>query len=279
MHGGHPACSAKIVSLSPTPSTFGPLLFAGDIEAGFEAAAAGGFDGVELSLLSAGQIEYARLESLLAEYGLKVYGIATGQSYYAEGISLFAPDRAIRDRAIEKLREHVDLACDLDAAVIVGGIRGRLPSEPHASSLSAGWDAFRDVAQYACGKNVTILLEPINRYETNIVNTLEQGAEIIRKLAFPNVRLLADAFHMNIEEALFYESLMDVSDVLGYMHFADSNRWAPGFGHTDFGTIWRALCDMDYRGPIGIEVLPLPTDEAAARQGARFLHGLSCEGG
>ena len=90
MHDGHHACSAKIVSLSPTPSTFGPLLFAGDIEAGFEAAAAGGFDGVELSLLSAGQIEYARLESLLAEYGLKVRH-RYGQSYYAEGISLFAP--------------------------------------------------------------------------------------------------------------------------------------------------------------------------------------------
>jgi len=273
------ACSPKIVSLSPTPSTFGPLLFAGDIEAGFEAAAEAGFDGVELSLLSAGQIEYARLESLLAEYGLKVYGIATGQSYYAEGTSLFAPDRAIRGRAVRRLKEHVDLACDLDATVIVGGIRGRLSSEPHASLLSAGWDAFRDVAQYACGKHVTILLEPINRYETNIVNTLEQGAETIRGLALPNIRLLADTFHMNIEEASFYESLIDVSDVLGYMHFADSNRWAPGFGHTDFATIWRALCDMNYRGPIGIEVLPLPSDEAAARQGARFFHGLSCVGG
>ena len=121
---------------------------------------------------------------------------------------------------------------------------------------------------------MTILLEPINRYETNIFNTLAQGMNVVRELGCSNLRLLADTFHMNLEEASYRQALTETGSFLGYVHFADSNRLAPGWGHTDFRGIFQILREIGFDGPLGIEVLPKPSDNEAAEQGVKFLNSL-----
>jgi sugar phosphate isomerase/epimerase len=103
----------------------------------------------------------------------------------------------------------------------------------------------------SCG--VLVLFEPLNRYEDHMVNTLAQGAELCRATGLPSVRLMADLFHMNIEEADLAASLREAGDMVAHVHLADNSRLEPGTGHTDFGAAFRALSEIGFDGFGAIE--------------------------
>jgi sugar phosphate isomerase/epimerase len=108
---------------------------------------------------------------------------------------------------------------------------------------------------------VTLTLEPINRYETNLYNDTRSAMEVIDKIGRPNLKMLADTFHMNIEERDIIESILRAKGYISHVHFADSNRWAPGCGHIDFSEILDALEEIGYQGAVSAEILPKPTPE------------------
>jgi len=110
------------------------------------------------------------------------------------------------------------------------------------------------------------LLEPLNRYETNVLNTVAESISFLKSLRAQNVKLLADLFHMNIEEADTASALHTAGRRLGHVHFADSNRRAIGFGHTNMEAIIAALREIRYDGWLSAEILPLPDSETAAAQ-------------
>ncbi len=265
------------VSLSPTRSGFGPLLFAGDLDEGLRTASRLGYDGVELSLLDSARIDRAALRRDLRDLNLKVYAIATGQTWVTDRCSLYSAEAARRQKAVDRMMAHIDLAGELGCMVIAGGIRGKVDAvdeEGGRVQSEAGMAALARCAQHAARSGVTLLLEPINRYETNVVNTLEEGLRLIDRLGSPALKLLPDTFHMNIEEVSISGSLRDAGATIGYIHFADSNRLAPGWGHIDFAGVLAALSAIGYRGPIGIEVLPRPDDLATATQALRHVRSL-----
>jgi sugar phosphate isomerase/epimerase len=267
------------VSLSPNKSTFGPLLFSGDLERGLENAKNLGYSGVELSLLDSDKIDQQSIIEKTQKLGLKVYAIATGQTYYTDGYSLYSKDQGKRDRAVQRLRDHIDFAAKLASTVIIGGIRGRIDAsaEEFARQSEGGKVAIKACVKYAEKQGVTLLIEPINRYETNVINNIEDGVNLIQEIGSENLKLLPDTFHMNIEERSFEESIVRTGSVIGYVHFADNNRMAPGWGHIDFSRILSALKKVSYAGPIGIEVLPKPDDFRAAEQAVRYLNSISKE--
>jgi sugar phosphate isomerase/epimerase len=257
-----------------TPSA--PLLFSGDLEAGMKAARDYGYDGVELNLLDSSAIHQDLLMERLDKLDLTAFAIATGRSYTTDGLSLYSRDDSNRRRAVGRLKAHMDFASRLKCMTIIGGIRGQLSSDRSEWSvqLEAGMEALKDCVAYAEEKNVTLLLEPINRYETGVVHTVEEGLSLIETLGTDSMKLLLDTFHMNIEERSMEESLVQAGPLLGYVHFADSNRLAPGQGHIDFPKMVSTLDRLGYTGVIGIEVLPEPDDHEATRQAIRFLRPL-----
>jgi sugar phosphate isomerase/epimerase len=121
-----------------------------------------------------------------------------------------------------------------------------------------------DLARHAQLYDVPILLEPLNRYETKLVNTLCAGVELIESLSVDNVRLLGDFFHMNIEEVDMSAALRAAGARLGHVHFVDSNREAAGRGHLDFEPLRDALTDIRYDGFLSAETRPLPDSMSAA---------------
>lgn len=156
--------------------------------------------------------------------------------------------------------------------VIIGGIRGEIAEGKRKSEQSEkGKLAMSECAEYAEKKEVILLLEPINRYETNLVNTLDEGMELIEEIGNKNLRLLPDTFHMNIEEKSLEESLFKEKSYIEYIHFADSNRLAPGWGHINFNGIVSTLIKIGYKGAIGIEILPEPDDYRAAEQAISYV--------
>lgn len=253
-------------SITPNNTKFGPLLFPGNLAGACRFLSETGYDGVEISLRDPSDpYELSSIEKALRHTNLDVVSIATGQSYIEDGFFLFSGDDVLRRRCIERLKGHIDLARHYDAAVIVGGIRGKITRMEFLSDyLTHGERAFDEVCEHAGKQDVTILLEPVNRYETNIINTVADAQSLIDRGGYTDVvRILPDTFHMNIEEVDIKQTLEVHQTYIGALHCADSNRYAPGMGHTDFKSIISTI-NLESLLYLGVEVLPWPDSEKAA---------------
>ncbi len=127
-------------------------------------------------------------------------------------------------------------------------------------------EALNELGQYAESQNVPLIYEPLNRYETNLVTTVEAGVNLLDSLSTKNVKLLADLFHMNIEEVNVADAIRAGAGSIGHVHFVDSNRKPAGRGHLDFTPIAKALRETGYEGYASAEALPFPDSNAAAAQ-------------
>ncbi len=261
------------VALSPRPSRFGPLLFAGRLEQGLEQASALGFPYVELSIRALDDVQPQQLNAKLDALNLKVSALATGQACLFDCLCLGSDRDPQRLDAVEHFKGITRLARDIHSeAVIIGGIRGPLAGngETREQNYAKAVEAIRACALFTDELGIQLLIEPINRYEMNWILTAQEGLQFLADVGVASVKLLLDTFHMNIEEADTLAALEQTGERLGYVHFADNIRQAPGSGQIDFAAILRKLEEMDYRGPVVAEILPLPDDQTAIRKTAAF---------
>jgi len=132
-------------------------------------------------------------------------------------------------------------------------------------------DLAGEICAYAEPKGVTLILEPVNRYEIDYVNSVEEGVRLLTKAGIHNLKLMPDVFHMNIEDAKIGATLEKYIDLIGYVHLADSNRHAPGDGHLDFDDVFSALKRAKYDGWCSVEILPFPDPDTAAQRAIRYV--------
>ncbi|MEN9676244.1 MAG: hypothetical protein RIS76_2140, partial [Verrucomicrobiota bacterium] len=154
-----------------------------------------------------------------------------------------------------------------DAPAIIGSMQGRV-AEGIEREQALAWlkEELDQLGPRAHALDVPLLYEPLNRYETNLFSTVADSLAFLSTLRTHNVKLLVDLFHANIEERDLAAALRLAGPAVGHVHFADSNRQAIGFGHTDIAACVQALKDIGYDGYVSAEVLPLPDSETAARQ-------------
>jgi sugar phosphate isomerase/epimerase len=245
----------------------GPFVFWDDLPAGCEQAARLGFDAVEIFLPGPDALNPAELQRLLHSHHLAVAALGTGAGWVKHRLTLTSPEAGVRERALAFVRSIIDLGGPLGASAIVGSIQGRWgDGVDKPAALDYLTQALNTLAEHARQYRVPLIYEPLNRYETNLVNTVEEGVRLLQSLTTTNVVLLADLFHMNIEEADLAAALRTGGRHIGHVHFVDSNRWAAGRGHLDFGPIVTALRDIGYQGYLSAEALPYPTPWEAAQQ-------------
>ncbi len=256
--------------ISTEETGFDAVAMRGTWQDAVQTAAALGYDGVELAVRDATRLDPAVVSSVVREAGLTVSAIGTGQAYLADGLSLAHPDDAIRTDATARVDAAIHLAAPLGAAVIVGLLRGRISGDRDVTDRRL-IESMRALLPIAEQLKVPILFEPINRYETDYLPTVEAVQDVIDRMSSPLLGVLADTFHMNIEEASIEESLRRAGPRLRHVHVADSNRLAPGWGHLDFPRILAVLRQMDYRGFLSAEILPHPNPHAAAKQAVEHL--------
>jgi sugar phosphate isomerase/epimerase len=258
--------SAITISLVPQAKG-GPFVFWDGLADGCLRAAALGFDAVEIFPIAAGAIDSRQLTDLLARHKLSLAAVGTGAGWVVHKWSLTHADPVIRSQARDFIREMIDLAAHFNAPAIIGSMQGRV--EGAVSRRQAlGWlaEALEDLGRHAATQGQALLCEPLNRYETNLLNRLADTAELLEAIPTRNIKILADLFHMNIEENSISKALRGASAYLGHVHFADSNRHAIGFGHTNMLPIFKTLQSIHYQGYLSAEILPLPDSETAARQ-------------
>ncbi len=263
------------VVLSLKPARFEAVAFKGDLDRNLAKIAGWGYDGVELAIRDPWAVDAEELADLVAAHGLAVPALGTGQAWGEEHLSYSDPDPAVRRAAIERTKAHIPVAHRLDALIIIGLLRGLVqPGVNQAQALDWVTDALAECCAEAALSGVRIALEPINRYETTLVNTVAQGLELIDRVGADNLGLLFDTFHANIEEPSIAESLLAAGDRLFHIHVADSNRWYPGAGHLDFAHLLGVLPRIGYGGFVSGEFMPHPDADTAAQRAIARLRSL-----
>jgi D-psicose/D-tagatose/L-ribulose 3-epimerase len=189
----------------------------------------------------------------------------------------FGPDRDIshegpaqRARGVEYLKACIDLAAAVGSPHVAGPMysatgKARLLA-PEQREQQRAWavQSLRETADYAAEQGVRLAVEPLNRFETDLVNTVEQGLDLCRRTGRANVGLMLDTFHMNIEEKNLAEAITRAGDRLFHMQVAENDRGTPGSGHVPWDEVFGALDAVGYNGSIVIESF-LPTVAEIAR--------------
>ena len=258
--------SAITVSLVPQAAG-GPFVFWNGLADACASASALGFDAIEIFPPSAHDLDRAELRALLTKHNLTVAAIGTGAGWVVKKLTLTHADPVIRETARAFIRAIIEVAAEFGAPAILGSMQGRSEGEvTRERALGFLGGALEDLGEHAARLGVPFLYEPLNRFETNLFNRLGDTAAWLRPLRTQNVRILADLFHMNIEEADLAAAITDAGDLIGHVHFADSNRRAVGLGHTDIASAYAALDKIGYDGFLSAEILPLPDTQTAAWQ-------------
>ena len=234
------------------------LLPGADLSERFQRATECGLDGIELAFGRRARAYdlQAEIETAMAASGLPVGSICG--TY--EG-PIVHPDPVERESRLADLIRTLEFADEIGArGVIVVPIFSSsfMPeSSPPMPDMSpvAGEDTLitqlllamlGEVIERTTDGSAAVYLEPLNRYEATYLNTVSKAADLCRAADHPRIQLMADLFHMNIEEADIPASLRAVAPHLGHVHLADSQRWLPGHGHTDFVGAFRALREIDF---------------------------------
>jgi sugar phosphate isomerase/epimerase len=245
----------------------GPFVFWHDLGEACRKAQQLGFDAVEMFPSAPDAVDPARLRILLNDHGLALAAVGTGAGWVKRKLTLTQSEASTRVKAREFIRDMIDFAAQFRAPAIIGSMQGR-SGEGVELATARGYlaDALELLGEHAKQYGVPLIFEPLNRYETNLSNTLDSGSKLLRSLSTSNVLLLADLFHMNIEEIDIADSIRAAGKHVGHVHFVDSNRRAAGFGHIDFVPIASALHEINFAGFASAEALPLPDADTAAEQ-------------
>jgi len=264
------------LSIAPASATsLAFVVFREDLSTGIRKAWELGYDGVELALANAEEINVAAINSLIKKYGIEIPVISTGRVFSEAHLWFTHPEEKIRDKAIQRMKDIIEIASQCKANVNIGRVRGNIPeNRPRKEAEERFFSTLMECSDFAALRGVQLLLEPVNRYETNFINSLEESVEIVDKLNRENIKLMPDTFHMNIEDASIVDSVKKAGDKIGYVHFADSNRWPPGQGHLNFSQIIAALKEIGYEGYITVEAVPKPNPDKAAKMAISFLRGI-----
>ena len=244
-----------------------PYLYDGDADAAFARIAANGYAAVELLLSDSDFLPGGTLQTLLERNSLALSAIGTGGAAVTHGLTLSSPVATIREQAERYICAIIDLAGRFGAGTILGSVIGSAEKgEPRDQALSRIAPIIGRLGDYAAAHGSLLLVEPLNRYESNLLNRIEQGLDLIHQARSTNVKILADCFHMNIEEPSIGGSIRMAGDMIGHVHLSDSNRCAAGLGHLDYAGISEALRSIGYNGFVSMEAFPTPDPDTAAKQ-------------
>ena len=193
-------------------------------------------------------------------------------------------DAGRRVQAIDDLRRQLDGIAALGGRGVVtpaawGMFTRRLPpfADPPRTpeqDREVLLEGLAELGAHAEAAGVVLLLEPLNRYEDHMLNTVAQAVELIAASGAPGVKVLADTYHMNIEEDDLCAALRSAGGALGAVHLSDSNRHQPGTGHVPFAAILATLREIGFEGVLSVECRLRGEPEEAVRDCGRYLRAL-----
>lgn len=230
-----------------------------DAERVISGAADAGLDFVEIPLLRPENMDVSGTRELLDRHDI---GCTCSLGLPKEIHLPFAPREAE-----EFLKQTVNVSAELGSDVLSGAIytnlgtlTGKPPTEEELGKVAS---VLKRVARYAADQGIGLGIEPVNRYETYLINLSEQLAGILDRIDEPNVFAHLDTYHMNIEEKGFYEPITALGSKLQYIHLSESDRGTPGTGNVHWDEVFRGLAEIDYDGRLVMESFAVINEDIA----------------
>lgn len=228
-----------------------------EIEYSFQRLKKYGYDGIEFAA-EPYSLDQDKMAELLEKYELVCTSLC---GIFPEERDLTSDCPEVAERAVKYICDSVDFAVKVKAPymIVVPSPVGRTELPENMTYEKAWKNAVKNIriaADYAASKGVRLAVEAINRYETYLVNTLSKGYKFVKEVNHPAVGMMADMFHMSLEENNIGTSLRRISEYLMHVHIADNTREAAGLGITDFKEMLYVLRDIGYRGPLTMEFMP-----------------------
>jgi len=251
-----------------------------------------GFDAIEIAVEDPTLIEPKVVKHELERTGLR--GIVCGVFPPTRDIS--SDDPLVRQTGFEYLKWCIDFAALIGSPIVGGpmyscvGKARILPPEERRAEIERSAENLFKLCEYAAPREVRLAMEPINRFETDMINTVKQGLEMIQLVNHPNLGLHLDTFHMHLEEKDSAAAIRAAGDRVFHVHAAENDRGIPGSGQVQWQAIAKALKDIGYNGAVVIESFTpevksiaqavciwreiAPNQDAVAVEGLRFLKQL-----
>jgi len=243
-----------------------------DLEKSLQRLAKYEYDAVELEgEPDKEKYEPKKVKKMLKKYGLKVSSIA-GMYLWKDEIKrdLASSDKKIKEQTIAYLIKCIDYAQVMGAKLVIvvpAAVSKLTPSLSKKEDWKNSVKAVQEVAKYAEKKDILLAIEPINRYETYLVNSIQDALYYAREVNSSHVKIMADTFHMNIEERDIPEAIRIAGNNLINVHIADSNRCSVGRGHINFKALIKALKEINYQYALTLEPLPPVSDPYLVLEG------------
>ncbi len=262
-----------------TPEVPQPLpvtLLSGTFEEKLAKAAHLSVDGVELMSSDPARLDADTIHAALDRYGLTVAAVGSGAIAFATGLTLLHADPAKAQQARARLGELIRFAAAVHAPLVtIGSFRGRVFAD-RAQSRARLITLLRSAADEAAAYGVRLALEPLNRYEADLIRNVDEGLAFWAEVAHPALGLLLDTYHVNIEESSWIEPFRRVmtAGCLWHIHLGDNNRLPPGCGLISFPAIVATLREIGYQGFLSAELLAQPDPDTAARQTVMYMRAL-----
>jgi len=208
-----------------------------------------GLNMVEIPLLHPESLDGPETKAVLEEHG--IYGA------YSLGLprNSTLPDNPEDAEAF--LRMAIDTIESAEGDVLTGVLYGTLGELPGRSPTEEDYaiisEVLKSVAQYARQKGIKLGIEPVNRYETFLINTAQQAVELLDRIDENNMFVHLDTYHMNIEEESFKKAILTAGDRMGYIHLSESHRGTPGMGTVDWDGVFSGLKEVNFSGALIME--------------------------
>lgn len=223
-----------------------------------------GFDGVEVPLFRPSEFPAAQIRRDMEAHGLA----CNVCSVLVPGFSLIEEDASVRRETQQHLRNSILAASEAGASIIAGPLYcpvGYLPGRRRTTDeWSRAVEGYQSVADVLIQCNVTLAIEPLNRFETFFLNTAADAAALCDQVGHPNIGILFDTFHANIEEKDIAQGYRTVGKHLKHVHTCENDRGIPGSGHVEWTSVFQALKDLNYDGWLTIESFGFSIGELSA---------------
>lgn len=211
-----------------------------------------GFDLLEIPLLNPYGFDVAGAQRVLARQPVTV-AASLGLSDDCD-ISSAQPDKVQAGEQL--LGKALEVLSDLGSQYLVGvlyGVLKKYPGPATAAGRTSSQEVLGRISDRAASLGITLALEVVNRYESNLFNTVRGAMAYLDELGDPRIKIHVDSYHMNIEEPDLFSPVLDAGDRIGYVHIGESHRGYLGSGTVDFDSFFRALNRIGYDGPITFE--------------------------
>lgn len=252
-----------------------------------------GLDFIEIPLMTLDTFDAESVKKRLVEIGIE----SVTSTVLLGDTDITSEDPIIRRKGVDYLKACIQATHDIGATSFSGVIYSQHVKAAKKRPTEQDWlnsaDCLREAARFAQGLGVTLGLEPVNRYESCMVNTCEQALRLKTMIGEPNIKVHLDTYHMNIEEKNFYDATLKAGSDLIHYHLCENDRGIPGTGLVNWDDIFRALADIQYDGYAALESFVDVTDnmstwvwrqlaadgDTLVREGVAFIRSLMVKHG